>query len=139
MTPRRSRANSSFCVRTDMPSATGSVQEALSPFRPSTSTMHSLQEPKASRLSVEQSFGIMIPASRAARIMEVPLGTVNVVPSTVNDTMTSSTRLGAGVPKSLSSRLMRLFPEQSLLENAPLHCVQGLASCHPFGTGSCDP
>jgi hypothetical protein len=40
-----------------MPSATGVVQEAGVPRRPSISTRHSRQEPKASTLSVAQSFG----------------------------------------------------------------------------------
>jgi hypothetical protein len=40
-----------------MPSATGVVQEAGVPLRPSISTRQSRQEPKASTMSVAQSFG----------------------------------------------------------------------------------
>ena len=55
---------------------TGVVQEAGVPTRPSISTRQSRQEPKASTMSVAQSFGIWVPASIAARMIEVPSGTV---------------------------------------------------------------
>ena len=66
------------CVRTFMPAATVVVQEAGNPLRPSISTRHRRQEPKAFRVSVAQSFGIWPPASAAARMTEVPAGTVTV-------------------------------------------------------------
>ena len=59
-----------------MPGATGVVHEAGVPPRPSISTRQSRQEPNASRLSVAQSFGISVPISMAARMIEVPSGTV---------------------------------------------------------------
>ena len=46
--------------------------------RPSISTRQSRQEPKASTMSVAQSFGILVPISIAARMIEVPSGTVTV-------------------------------------------------------------
>src|SRR5262249_34407778 len=51
-------------------------------------------------MSVAQSFGICVPASMAARMIEVPSGTVTLLPSMVNVTMASD--LERGVPKSIS-------------------------------------
>jgi hypothetical protein len=48
----------SSAYETTMPGATGVVQEAGVPARPSISTRQSRQEPKASTMSVAQSFGI---------------------------------------------------------------------------------
>jgi hypothetical protein len=79
-----------------MPAATGVVQEAGVPALPSISTRHSLQEPKASSMSVEQSLGMAVPISIAARITDVPAGTVTVAPSIVS--VTVSVALDAGVP-----------------------------------------
>src|ERR1700741_4838693 len=79
---------------------TGVVQEAGVPARPSISTRHSRQEPKASTMSVAQSFGICVPASIAARMIEVPSGTVTLLPSMVSVTVFSD--LESGVPKSVS-------------------------------------
>ena len=59
-----------------MPGAAVVVQAAGQPLRPSTSTVQRRQEPKASRVSVAQSFGMRIPARPAARSSEVPAGTV---------------------------------------------------------------
>jgi hypothetical protein len=84
-----------------MPAATGVVQEAGVPARPSISTRHSRQEPNASSMSVAQSFGICVPASIAARMTEVPSGTVTLWPSMVSVTMVSD--LERGVPKSIST------------------------------------
>ena len=70
------------------------------PARPSISTRHSRQEPNASTMSVAQSFGIWVPASIAARMIEVPSGTVTLWPSMVSVTMVSD--LERGVPKSVS-------------------------------------
>ncbi len=81
---------------TTMPSATGVVQEAGVPFRPWTSTRQSRQEPKASTMSVAQSFGIERPSSLAARMIEVPSGTETFAPSIVSVTIFSD--LEAGVP-----------------------------------------
>src|SRR5262245_42987096 len=79
---------------------TGVVQEAGVPARPSISTRQRRQEPKASTMSVAQSFGICVPASIAARMIEVPSGTVTLLPSMVSVTMVSD--LERGVPKSIS-------------------------------------
>ncbi len=68
-------------VLTLMPGATGVVQEAGVPLRPSISTRQRRQEPKASSMSVAQSFGILVPSSMAARMIEVPSGTVICWPS----------------------------------------------------------
>ncbi len=51
----------SLWVWTTMPAATGVVQEAGVPARPSISTRQSRQEPKLSSMSVAQSFGISVP------------------------------------------------------------------------------
>ena len=70
------------------------------PARPSISTRHSRQEPKASTMSVAQSFGICVPASIAARMTDVPSGTVTLLPSMVSVTIVAD--LERGVPKSVS-------------------------------------
>ena len=64
-----------------MPFSHGVVHEAGKPRRPSTSTMHKRQLPKASSESVAQSLGIFTPLSTAARINDVPAGTVTLLPS----------------------------------------------------------
>ena len=51
-------------------------------------------------MSVAQSFGICVPASIAARMIEVPSGTVTLLPSMVSVTIVSD--LERGVPKSIS-------------------------------------
>lgn len=51
-------------------------------------------------MSVAQSFGICVPASIAARMIEVPSGVVTLWPSMVSVTMVSD--LERGVPKSIS-------------------------------------
>src|SRR6516162_6255291 len=83
-----------------MPSVTGVLQEAGVPARPWTSTRHSRQEPKASTISVAQSFGICVPTCIAARMMDVPSGTITSTPSMASDTVFSA--LERGVPKSIS-------------------------------------
>ncbi len=97
MTPRRILATCGVCVCTTMPSAHGVVQEAGVPGRPSMSTTHRRQEPNASSGSVAQSLGTAMPASAAARMTDVPDGTVTATPS-IDD----GDRLGrtcvAGVP-----------------------------------------
>ena len=61
-----------------MPGVTGVVQEAGVPLRPSISTRQSRHEPNALMLSVAQSFGISVPISIAARMIDVPSGTVTL-------------------------------------------------------------
>ena len=78
----------------------GVVQEAGVPARPSISIRQSRQEPNASTMSVAQSFGICVPASMAARMIEVPSGTVMLWPSMVSVTIVSD--FERGVPKSIS-------------------------------------
>ena len=92
----RSRFSRSVWVCTTMPSATGVVQEAGVPLRPWISTRQSRQEPNASSMSVAQSLGICVPISIAARMIEVPSGTVSLTPSMVS--VTSFLALEAGVP-----------------------------------------
>jgi len=92
------RSNFSFLVETFIPSATGVVHEDGVPLRPSISTTHSRQEPKAFKRSVAQSFGMSMPHSAAARIIEVSAGTSTVLPSI--STLTVSLRFDLGVPKS---------------------------------------
>src|SRR5262249_2641187 len=100
ITPLRSCFSRSVWVCTTRPGATGVVQEAGVPVRPSISTRHSRQEPNASTMSVAQSFGICVPASIAARMIEGPSGTVTLLPSMVSVTIVSD--LERGVPKSVS-------------------------------------
>src|ERR1700756_349883 len=100
ITPLRSFFSRSVWVRTTSPGMTGVVQEAGVPARPSISTRHRRQEPKASTMSVAHSFGICVPASIAARMIEVPSGTVTLSPSMVRVTVVWD--LERGVPKSVS-------------------------------------
>ncbi|OWK19492.1 hypothetical protein AJ88_42300 [Mesorhizobium amorphae CCBAU 01583] len=58
-------------------------------------------EPNESSISVAQSFGISTPPSIAARMIDVPSGTVMLRPSTVSVTCFSA--VDCGVPKSISS------------------------------------
>ena len=77
----------------------GVVHEAGVPLRPSISTRHSRQEPKGSSESVAHSFGMSTPASAAARMTDVPAGTLTRMPSTWTVTSSASTAAGrAGVP-----------------------------------------
>ena len=57
---------------------------------------HSRHEPKDLMLSVAQSFGISTPISIAARMIDVPSGTLTVLPSIVKVTVFSDVE--AGVP-----------------------------------------
>ena len=81
-----------------MPGATVVVQEAGKPLRPSISTRQRRQEPKAFSVSVAHSFGICVSASAAARMTEVPAGTVTVAPSI--SSVTASSDFAGGVPRS---------------------------------------
>ena len=85
MTPRRNCPSLSLCVVTFMPAATGVVHEAGKPFMPSTCTRQSRHDPNASSSSVAQSFGIVMPASDAARSTDVPAGTRTSMPSIVKN------------------------------------------------------
>ena len=96
ITPRRMSASCLFWVCTTMPCATGVVQEAGKPFMPSICTRHMRQEPNASSVSVAQSFGICTSESAAARITEVPSGTVTSRPSMLR--VTSFSLVRSGVP-----------------------------------------
>ena len=96
----RSFFSRSVWVWTTRPCIAGVVQEAGVPARPSISIRHMRQDPNASTMSVAQSFGIWVPASIAARMIEVPSGTVTLWPSMVSVTMVSD--LERGVPKSVS-------------------------------------
>ena len=77
-----------------MPAATGVVHEAGVPPLPSISTRQSRQEPNASSISVAHSFGISVPASIAARMIDVPSGTVTCLPSMVRVTVFSAFAFG---------------------------------------------
>jgi len=95
----RSFFSRSVWVWTTRPGITVVVQEAGVPARPSISTRQSRQEPNASTMSVAQSFGICVPASIAARMIEVPSGTEIGWPSMVSVTMVCD--FERGVPKSV--------------------------------------
>ena len=98
MTFLRRAASARVWVLIFMPFSAGVVQDAGNPFLPSISTRHRRQDPKGSRLSVAQSFGIAMPASRAARKIGVPSGTAVGTPSISIETMLVD-RPG-GVPRS---------------------------------------
>ena len=87
-------------MRTTIPGATGVVHDDGVPARPSISTRQSRHDPKASTISVAQSLGISVPISIAARMIDVPAGTVTGMPSIVSVTVFSA--LERGVPKSIS-------------------------------------
>ncbi len=86
----------SVCVRTTMSLATGVVHDAGMPLRPSTSTRQMRQEPKLSSMSDAHSLGTAMPASMAARMIEVPSATCTFFPSIV--TVTSTLLSGFLVP-----------------------------------------
>ena len=93
----RSRLSRSVWVRTTMPAATGVVQEAGVPARPSISTRHRRHDPKASTMSVAQSLGICVPISMAARMIEVPSGTRTAL-AVDGERRRAAPLLRAGVP-----------------------------------------
>ena len=84
------------------------------PGRPSMSTTHMRHEPNASSRSVAHSLGTAMPASAAARMTDVPAGTVRVTPSMA--TVTDSVEVLAGVPKSMSSAMVMGAPLEVLAE-----------------------
>ncbi len=101
MTPRRSWPSLSLCVVTFMPAATGVVHEAGKPFMPSICTRQRRHEPNASSNSVAHNFGIVMPASDAARSTDVPAATRMSTPSIVSATV--SVDGDFGVPRSDSA------------------------------------
>ena len=105
MTPRRSCCTCSVRVETTMPSVHGVVQDAGVPFIPSTSTRQSRHDPNALSESVAHRRGTDTPASAAARMTDVPGGTVTDRPSTVTWAVASPGT--AGVPRSGVSRRCR--------------------------------
>src|SRR5579883_904396 len=117
-----------------MPGITGVVQEAGVPARPSISTRQSRQEPKASTMSVAHSFGICVPDTIAARMIDVPSGTVTRWPSMVS--VTSFSDFEAGVPKSVSSTsdicVSSLFRSLQMLR---LEILGEVVECAHHGVG----
>ncbi len=79
-----------------MSARTGVVQEAGVPLTPSISTRQRRQEPNGSILSVEQSLGMGRSIMLAARMIDVPSGTVTSAPSISSVTRFSDSR--SGVP-----------------------------------------
>jgi hypothetical protein len=96
MTLRRNSVTRGVWVRTTMPGSHGVVQDAGVPFLPSISTTQRRQEPKGWSESVAQSLGTSKPASAAARMTDVPAGTVTGTPSTTTSTRARDS--AAGVP-----------------------------------------
>src|SRR5574337_1992280 len=109
MTPRRSFSIRGVLVWTSMPSSAGVVQEAGVPLRPSISTRQRRHEPNASRLSVEQSFGIGLSIIAAAAMTEVPGGTLTWRPSMVSVTVAAPVRIGVPVSSSCNSMGLNLL------------------------------
>ena len=93
-----------------MPSATGVVQAAGVPARPSTSTRQRRQDPKASRLSVAHSRGMLVPAMAAARRIDVPVGAVTQAPSMLRVT---GAPCASGVPSSYSRTRAMAYSKSS--------------------------
>ncbi len=73
-------------VRTTMSAVTVVVQEATGLRWPSTSTMHCRQAPTGSSSGWSQNRGISIPRSSAARMINIPFGTLTAMPSMVRVT-----------------------------------------------------
>jgi hypothetical protein len=94
-------------VETTNPSAAGVVQDAGYPLLPSISTKQRRHEPNGSRLSVAHNLGTLKPATEAARIKEVPSGTVTSTPSILS--VTSFSEFAEGVPKSFVSSIFLAF------------------------------
>jgi len=72
-----------------MLAATGVVQLAGVPARPSISTRQRRHDPKDFNESVAHNLGIFVPSSIAARMIEVPAATVTRSPSMVSVTRVS--------------------------------------------------
>src|SRR5450631_3281330 len=114
----------------------GVVHEAGVPLRPSTSTRQSRQDPKGSSESVAQSLGISMPSSAAARMIDVPAGTVTSVPSISTVTGLTCAEPGgrAGVPRSGSLSRVIAGPQPVVL----IGLLNGLIRLliHPWTPGS---
>src|SRR5262245_47173969 len=104
MTLRRTSATFLFCVVTFMPARASVVHDAGKPLAPSISTKQRRHEPNGSRLSVAQSFGMLMPASAAARNTVVPSGTATATPSIVSVISLADVDLLGGVPRSVARR-----------------------------------
>ena len=87
------------------------VQDAGVPLRPSISTRQRRHEPNELSESVAQSFGILVPSSIAARMIDVPSGTVMEWPSISSVTIWVAADFG--VPKSVSLMRVILAPHTS--------------------------
>src|SRR6202167_1123580 len=109
MTPLRSRSRRGVLVRTIIPASAGVVQEAGVPFRPSISTRQRRHDPKASTLSVAQSFGIGLSIIAAAAITDVPGGTLTWRPSMVSLAVDAPVRMGVPVSSSCNSAMAGLL------------------------------
>src|ERR1700722_20068491 len=109
MTPLRSRSRRGVLVRTTIPASAGVVQEAGVPLRPSISIRQRRHEPKASTLSVAQSFGMGLSIRAAAAITDVPGGTLTWRPSMVNVTVAAPVRIGVPVSSSCNSAMADLL------------------------------
>src|ERR1700722_1356343 len=109
MTPLRSRSRRGVLVRTIIPASAGVVQEAGVPLRPSISTRQRRHDPKASTLSVAQSFGIGLSIIAAAAITDVPGGTLTWRPSMVSVTVDAPVRMGVPVSSSCNSAMAGLL------------------------------
>ncbi len=81
------------CVRTTMSGVTVMVQDAIGLRWPSTSTRHCRHAPTGSSRGWSQNRGIWTPTSSAARITNVPFGTLTRLSS-----MVSVTSSGFGLP-----------------------------------------
>src|SRR5271165_3863721 len=92
-----------------MPGSAGVVHEAGVPLRPSISTRQRRHDPKASRLSVAQSFGIGLSTSAAAAMTEVPGGTLTWRPSIVRVTLGAPVRIGVPTSSSCKSAIGELL------------------------------
>src|SRR5580658_7242899 len=92
-----------------MVSSAGVVEEAGVPLRPSISTRHRRQDPKASSLSVAQSLGIGLSMRAAAAITEVPRGTLTLRPSMVSVTIAAPARIGVPVSSSCNKAMAYLL------------------------------
>src|SRR5271168_2234165 len=92
-----------------MPCSAGVVHEAGVPFRLSISTRQRRHDPKASTLSVAQSFGIGLSIRAAAAITDVPGGTLTLRPSMVSVTVASPVRIGVPVSSSCNSAMADLL------------------------------
>ena len=74
---------------------------------PSISTKQRRHEPNGSKLSVAHNLGTLKPATEAARIKDVPSGTVTSTPSMFR--VTSFSEFTEGVPKSFESSIFFCF------------------------------